>query len=153
MIDQLAQQTYVLALNDIRPQSISTYNSYLNSYSTTLKQLGFQGDPIPPTDITMGAFIQWGVSIRSPSFSFATIKLFVASFAYYFHLNDLIDLTKTQQFVRYIKSLKLQLGISHPNAKSPVTPKMLESIAKNTDKKISIRSSILPFLPLCITVF
>ena len=84
MISSLVSQTYQEQKNDIRPQSIKTYNTYIRSYCKTMKELGLEGEPLPPTDTTMRAFIQWGVTIRIPKFSFATVKLLSGKFCLLF---------------------------------------------------------------------
>lgn len=129
-LDELASKTRERETQSIRPNSLTTYKHYLQSYKNTLVEV-FHEDPFPVDDRKMRGFLQYVSEVKKPPTELNTIKLYIASFSYHFAVSHLPDLTKDPAFKKFVKAIRLEKGDFPPNRKSPITGSMLDQIIKN----------------------
>jgi integrase len=126
----LIQESREKEVNCLRPTSRCTYSSYINNYCKRSQEIPSFGDPLPISDLKMRAFITYLSSHAEHEATLNTLKLYIASFSYYFSSNKHTDLTKDPQFHRFIQSLRLEKTEDPPNRKPPITPQILTSLAE-----------------------
>ena len=134
--EEMIQKTVQEEENSIRPQSLSTYNSYLHSYEELLKKIKCSPEPFPLNEKKMRGFIYYITNVKLKPASLNTVQLYIASFAHWFRSQGLPDETKNIGFQKYIKSIVLIKTKNPPNRKAPITPNILEKMVNHTNSNL-----------------
>ena len=134
---EMVKETTLAECNSIRPQSLSTYKSYLKMYENIMQEIPNSPTPYPLNDEKMRGFLYYLLNVRKRSTTLNTVKLYIASFSYWFKENEAIDETKTAKFQKYIKSIVLTKTRNPPNRKYPITPEILEKMTNEANSNQS----------------
>ena len=135
MFQQFINQSHEDEINSIRPNSLNTYKSYLESYAKKMKTIDGAPEPFPLNEEKIRGFIVYIKDNMQPSATLNTIKLYVAAFSYHFNENGFNDETKNTNFKKFIKSIRLKMTEDPPNRKHPITKEMISKIAETINIK------------------
>ena len=126
-------QLLLHSAQDIKQKRISTktvlaYKRNIAMYEKEILSIDGAPHPFPINEELSIAFLEM---MRKRDVSHAYLMSFVTSFANYCKENKIFDFTKTYEFEKYKEGLmKTMKGGSFPNAKEPMTPKMLIDISE-----------------------
>jgi len=96
-----------------------------------MQQIDVAPPSFPLSEDKCMAFLE---HMRRKEFSYSYLKTFIAAFANHFKENNLFDVTKTYEFRKFKDGLMRSMkGGSCPNAKEPITSRMMEEIATIID--------------------
>jgi integrase len=125
---QLVAMSRVQESSALRPNSRMVYDSYLRSYENKMSEIG--EEPYPITEDKMRGFIMYLKVGQPKPACLNTMKLHVATFANYFSREEQPDLTKGSRFKTFMRAVRLELGETAPNARSPVGPEILTKLVE-----------------------
>lgn len=135
MFQELIEESRNQEVNCLRPNSLRTYSTYINSYEKKMTKIEGAPPAMPITEEKMRGFIMYITKKQDKPATFNTIKLYVASFANYFKEKNQQDLTKIPSFVKFIKSIRLESTDAPPNRKEPITKEMMRNLVEKIDLK------------------
>jgi len=128
----LLQSAKGIQLQSLSEKTRGTYKYLLARYETIMREIDGAPNPFPLTEDKCMAFLE---HMRLKGITYSYLKSFVATFANYFKEHNIFDFTKTFEFRKYKDGLmKTMKGGSCPNAKEPITSKMLDQISAIIDQ-------------------
>jgi integrase len=112
----------------VQPNSRRVYDAYMKSYEK--KMMKMECEAYPVTEDKMRGFIMYIKSHQNKPACLNTIRLHVAAFADHLAHQDRPDITKNPRFKRFMRSIRLEMGESPPNARDPIGRAILTQVAE-----------------------